>query len=128
MNEAKNGHRKSMAEIVFHFDVANHSIPLRQFIDTANSTNSHKNIAFSIEDVAFWRHVNIKDIQPVIRDNMRVQWAYPAGLSKPSRDVRVLRVLSYNGTTISNPMSQSELDRELEEASVIEPETPDLFD
>lgn len=92
------------------------------------ATDKHQDIGFSVEDNSFWHHVQIKDIQPDIRDNLRVQWAYPAGLSKPSRDVRVLRVLSYNGTTISNPMSQAELNQELEEASVIEPDTPGLFD
>jgi len=92
------------------------------------ATNKHQDIAFTIEDDAFWHHVQIKDIQPDIRDNLRVQWAYPAGQSKPSRDVRALRVLSYNGTKISDPMTQAELDRELREATVIEPETRGLFD
>ncbi len=92
------------------------------------ATEKHQDIAFSVEDNSFWHHVQIKDIQPDIRDNLRVQWAYPAGLSKPSRDVRVLRVLSYNGTKISDAMSQAELNRELEEATLIEPETPGLFD
>lgn len=91
------------------------------------ATNKFQDIAFSVEDDTFWHHVQIKDIQPDIRDNMRVQWAYPAGLSKPSH-VRVLRVLSYNGTKISDPMSEAELQTELEEASAIEPETPGLFD
>lgn len=91
------------------------------------ATNKHQDIAFSIEDDTFWHHVQIKDIQPDIRDNMRVQWAYPAGMSKPSH-VRALRILSYNGTKISDPMTQVELNRTLEEATVIEPEMPGLFD
>ena len=92
------------------------------------ATNKHQDIAFSIEDDSFWHHVQIKDIQPDIRDNLRVQWAYPAGLSKPAKDVRALRVLSYNGTKISDPMTQAELNRTLEEATMIEPDTPGLFD
>lgn len=91
------------------------------------ATSKHQDIAFSIEDDTFWHHVQIRDIQPDIRDNMRVQWTYPAGLSKPSH-VRALRVLSYNGTKISNPMTQAELNRALEEATVIEPDMPGLFD
>lgn len=91
------------------------------------ATSKHQDIAFSIEDDSFWHHVQIKDIQPDIRDSLRVQWAYPAGLSKPSH-VRVLRVLSYNGTKISDPMTDAELQAELEEASVIEPDVPGLFD
>lgn len=39
------------------------------------ASNKFQDIAFSIEDATFWHHVQIKDIQPDIRDNMRVQWA-----------------------------------------------------
>ena len=92
------------------------------------ATNKYQDIAFSIEDNGFWHHVQIKDIQPDIQDNLRVQWAYPAGQSKPSKDVRVLRVLSYNGKKLSDPMTQTELDSELHEATVIETETRGLFD
>lgn len=91
------------------------------------ATDKFQDIAFSIEDETFWHHVRIKDIQPDIQDNMRVQWAYPAGLSKPSH-VRVLRVLTYNGKDISAPLSDTELQTQLNEAHVIEPETPTLFD
>lgn len=91
------------------------------------STSSHKDIAFSIEDETFWHHVDIKDIQPDIRDNMRVQWAYPAGLSKPAQ-VRVLRVVSYNGTPISDPVNEASLQDQLGEAQIIEPDEPSLFD
>lgn len=90
------------------------------------ATNKFQDIAFSIEDETFWYHVDIKDIKPDIRDNMRVQWAYPAGLSKPA-NVRVLKVLTYNGKDISQPLSESELKRILEEPYIIEPDVPDLF-
>ncbi len=91
------------------------------------ATNKHKDIAFSIEDDSFWYHVQIKDIQPDIRDNLKIQWAYPVGLSKPSH-VRALRVLSYNGTKISDPMTDAELQAEFGKASIIEPDVPGLFD
>jgi len=90
------------------------------------ATNKFQDIAFSIEDETFWHHVDIKDIKPDIRDNMRVQWAYPAGLSKPA-NVRVLKVLTYNGKDISQPLSENELKRILEEPYVVEPDVPDLF-
>ena len=86
-----------------------------------------QDVSFSIEDEAFWHHVDIKDIQPDIRDNMRVQWAYPSGHSKPS-SVRVLRVLTYNGKTISAPLSEQELLSQLDEVYIVEPETRGLFD
>lgn len=91
------------------------------------STKKHQDIAFSVDDETFWHHVKIRDIQPDISDNMRVQWAYPAGQSKPSH-VRVLRVLSYNGKEISKRLSEEELQEELYEVNIIEPDTPDLFD
>lgn len=90
------------------------------------ATNKFQDIAFSIEDETFWHHVDIKDIKPDIRDNMRVQWAYPAGLSKPA-NVRVLKVLTYNGKQISQPLSESDLKGILEEPYIIEPDAPDLF-
>lgn len=91
------------------------------------ATPKHQDIAFSIEDEQFWFAVERKDIQPDIRDNMRVQWAYPAGLSKPSH-VRVLRVVSYNGKPISEPMTDQQLREQLEVVHFIEPDPPDLFD
>lgn len=90
------------------------------------ATNKFQDIAFSIEDENFWHHVHIKDIRPDIRDNMCVQWAYPAGHSKP-HNVRVLRVLAYNGKDISAALTNVELQLVLEEAHVIEPDHPDLF-
>lgn len=91
------------------------------------ATSKHQDIAFSVEDDRFWFSVERKDIQPDIRDNMRVQWAYPAGQSKPA-SVRVVRVLSYNGKPISQPLSDSELRNLLKAVHVVEPEMPDLFD
>lgn len=91
------------------------------------ATTKHQEIAFSVEDDRFWFAVERKDIQPDIRDNMRVQWAYPAGLSKPV-NVRVLRVLTYNGKPISPSLTESELRELLTSVHIVEPETPDLFD
>ena len=90
-------------------------------------TEKFKDIAFSIEDEGFWHHVQIKDIKQDFGDNMRVQWAYPAGGSKPSH-VRVLKVLSFNGRKIADPLGESELAEILESASLKEADAPDLFD
>jgi hypothetical protein len=90
------------------------------------ATNKFQDIAFSIEDENFWHHVGIKDIHPDIRDNMRVQWAYPTGHSKP-HNVQVLKVIAYNGKDISAPLTDTELQHVLEEAHLIEPDHPDLF-
>lgn len=90
-------------------------------------TETFGSIAFSIEDENFWHHVKIKDIQTDFGDNMRVQWAYLDGGSKPS-NVRVLKVLSFNGRKIADPLGESELAKILESESLKEADTPDLFD
>ena len=91
------------------------------------ATSKHQDIAFAIEDERFWLFVERREIQPDIRDNMRVQWAYPAGLSKPA-NVRVLRVLTYNGEPISSALTDQELQAQLHTIHIVKPETPDLFD
>lgn len=91
------------------------------------ATSKYQDISFTIEDDTFWHHVEIKDIQPDIKDNMQVQWAYPAGLSKPSQQVRVLKVLSYNGKRISEPLSEDALKHILEEPFLVEDDSLDLF-
>ncbi|GAB6051318.1 hypothetical protein JCM17960_01380 [Magnetospira thiophila] len=90
-------------------------------------TDKYKDIAFSIEDEAFWHHVKVKDIEADIGDNMRVQWAFPTSPSKPS-NVRVLKVLTFNGREIAKPLIEQELQEILEEVSLREPDMPSLFD
>ena len=75
-------------------------------------TTKFKDVSFVIEDEAFWKHVEVKDIQPDVKDNIRVQWAYIANNTKP-KNVRVLRVLNYNGKEISKQLSGSQLDEAL---------------
>jgi hypothetical protein len=90
------------------------------------STTDTQDIAFVIEDNNFWHHVKIKDIVPHINDNMRVQWAYPEGAIKPS-NVRVLRVISYNGKEISSALSEAELFAELTDFTIEQKDQVDLF-
>ena len=93
------------------------------------ATGKHQDISFSIEDENFWNRVEQRDadLKPTIRDNMRVQWAYPAGTAKPSH-VKVFRVLSYNGRQLSTPMTDQEIQALQSTVHFVEPETPDLFD
>lgn len=93
------------------------------------ATNKHQDISFSIEDESFWQRVEQRDsnLKPTIRDNMRVQWAYPAGTTKPSH-VKVFRVLSYNGFQLSTPMTDQEIKALQGTVHFVEPDTPDLFD
>lgn len=90
-------------------------------------TSKFKDVAFSIEDENFWHHVKIKDIQPDINDNMKVQWAHPVGNSKPT-NVRVLKVLGYNGKGISKPLTEDELKQVLERYNIQENKEPELLD
>lgn len=93
------------------------------------ATGKYQDISFSIEDENFWNRVEQRDadLKPTIRDNMRVQWAYPAGTAKPTH-VKVFRVLSYNGRQLSNPMTDREIQALRSTVHFVEPETPDLFD
>jgi hypothetical protein len=94
----------------------------------AEST-AHQDISFSVDDEAFWYRVERRDrdLQPTIRDNMRVQWAYPIGTGKPAH-VKVLRVLSYNGRELAKPMTDQDMQAHQARLHFIEPDAPDLFD
>jgi hypothetical protein len=81
------------------------------------STPEKQDIAFVIEDENFWEHVNLKDISPNITDNMQVQWIYQNNAAKPT-NARVLRVLSYNGKEISAPLTDAELDAQVNNLSI----------
>ena len=92
-------------------------------------TTAHQDISFSVDDEAFWYRVERRDrdLQPTIRDNMRVQWAYPIGTGRPAH-VKVLRVLSYNGRELAKPMTEQEMQAHQYRLHFIEPDAPDLFD
>lgn len=62
---------------------------------------------FKIEDDTFWYYVDQKKIHPETNDSMYVQWAYPA--NKNRSNLKVLKVITYNGNTISQPLSETEL-------------------
>lgn len=93
------------------------------------ATGKYQDVSFSIEDESFWQRVEQRDsdLKPTIRDNMRVQWAYPAGVAKPTH-VKVFRVLSYNGRQLSTPMTAKEIHALKNTVHFVESDTPDLFD
>ena len=88
--------------------------------------NDEKEVWFSIDDDAFWHHVKIKDIQPDFNDNMRVQWAFPEDSNRSN--LKVLKVLTYNGKELSKELSANEIAKQLGVFSVIEDNQRDLFD
>lgn len=93
------------------------------------ATGKYQDVSFSIEDEGFWKRVDQRDaaLKPTIRDNMRVQWGYPAGTARPTH-VKVFRVLSYNGRQLSSPMTDQELQELQGTVHFVEPDMPDLFD
>jgi hypothetical protein len=63
---------------------------------------------FKIEDEAFWLRVERNEIQPKVLDSIRVQWAYRIQHNK-MREIRVLRILMYNGKAFSQPLDPEAL-------------------
>lgn len=76
-----------------------------------SSTDKHGDISFTIDDETFWHKVQRGEIVTTTNDVLRVQWGYPRGRSKPSGDVRVVRVLRYNGYELSESLTEAEVTR-----------------
>ncbi len=69
-----------------------------------------KLITFHIDDEKFWKDMNNKTITPRFQDSMQVQWIYEDNKTRP-QNVRVLKVISYNGVPISEPLSEKEIQK-----------------
>lgn len=89
------------------------------------SDNKKTTVTFVIEDNFFWHEVKQKNLKPDINDSIEVQWAYPAHLAKPSQ-IRVLKVLSFNGKQLSEPYTLEELHKILNKPH-LKNENRDLF-
>lgn len=63
---------------------------------------------FRIEDESFWRLARDHLISPTILDIMKVQWAFRE-FGKKKKDFRVLKVLEFNGATLSEPLEEDDL-------------------
>ncbi len=70
--------------------------------------NKNQHIKFVIKDEVFWQRVRDNKINPTIKDIMQVQWVYQMKDGK-RKDVRVLKVLSFNNDPISKPISDEEI-------------------
>jgi hypothetical protein len=71
--------------------------------------DGEKDALFTIEDDAFWKLVEVKQLVPQIFDSMKVQWAYIAENGRRKK-TKALRVLEYNGQAVSDPLSDEELE------------------
>jgi hypothetical protein len=65
---------------------------------------------FTIDDDAFWDLIRKKDLKVDVLDHMKVQWAYQNRGGRP-KNRRVLRVLEFNGSSISEPLTDEDLIR-----------------
>lgn len=82
---------------------------------------------FRIEDDAFWRRVSTDAISTHFIDVMTVQWAFQGRPEQP-KNCRVLRVLEFNGSRLSEPLSDDELVAELGRLAEQPQDQWDLFD
>ena len=91
-------------------------------------------IQFTIEDNEFWQRVEYSSIITSTRDQMEVQWIYQT--DDKGTKFRVLKVLSYNGEEISEPLSEGEIQARCARENIVSNpkkdnkpsnEQPDLF-
>lgn len=81
---------------------------------------------FRIEDEHFWRLVKAVRLNIHIIDTIRVQWAFQGKASSP-KNIRVLRVIEFNGDVLSEALDDNALDAILGTYSVMDGGQDDLF-
>lgn len=64
---------------------------------------------FLIEDEGFWQRASVDAIHTHVIDVIKVQWAFQ-GSSEHRRNLRVLRVIEFNGEPVSVALSDQELE------------------
>lgn len=82
---------------------------------------------FTIRDEKFWEMVSRRELPTRIADSMKVQWAYVQGPKGPKKHI-VLRVLAFNGLTISAVMSDREIRPILDSFTSVKDRQGSLFD
>lgn len=81
---------------------------------------------FRIEDEEFWGLVKAEQLNIHIMDTIKVQWAFQGKASSP-KNIRVLRVLEFNGDILSEPLDDNALAAVLGAFSEIDINQGDLF-
>lgn len=86
-------------------------------------------VFFSIEDETFWYMAKHDQLEISTKDVMEVQWAFQKSSPKSTskKNIRILRVLFYNGNKISNKMSPEELNGRLDSWRTVDKGQIDLF-
>ncbi len=92
-------------------------------------TYKNKSIGFSIEDNNFWNSIKRDDIKITSSDSMKAQLVevHRTKEGKERNEYKVLRVLEYNRTEISKPMSNQELEEKALDSTKNKPNEVDLF-
>ncbi|TWG95870.1 hypothetical protein L598_002900000080 [Mesorhizobium sp. J18] len=81
---------------------------------------------FRIEDEEFWGLVKAEQLNIHIMDTIKVQWAFQGKASSP-KNIRVLRVLEFNGDVLSDALDDNALAAILGAHSEIATDQGDLF-
>lgn len=81
---------------------------------------------FRIEDEQFWELVKAEQLNIHIMDTIKVQWAFQGKVKSP-KNIRVLRVLEFNGDALSDPLNENALFAILGNFSSFEDRQTDLF-
>lgn len=81
---------------------------------------------FRIEDEHFWQLVKAERLSIHIIDTIRAQWAYQGKANSP-KNIRVLRVLEFNGEILSEELDENALDAILGAYSTADDGQQDLF-
>lgn len=81
---------------------------------------------FRVEDEQFWGLVKAEQLNIHIMDTIKVQWAFQGKAGSP-KNIRVLRVLEFNGDVLSEPLDENALDAILGAYTVADNDQADLF-
>lgn len=81
---------------------------------------------FRIEDEEFWGLVKAERLNIHIMDTIKVQWAFQGKVSSP-KNIRVLRVLEFNGDVLSEALGEKALAPILGAFSEVSTDQGDLF-
>ncbi|WP_273726150.1 hypothetical protein [Brucella gallinifaecis] len=81
---------------------------------------------FRIDDEHFWQLVKAERLNTHIIDTIKVHWAFRGSPAAP-KNIRVLKVLEFNGERLAEPLDDNALDAILGNYFVIETDQLDLF-
>ncbi len=122
--------REDAGNLVFEIRIIQVTSPNWDRSDTRRTwkakIDDKRSVTFSISDENFWKMVNEKAFPTMIRDTLKVQWAFRM-VSGRRRDANVIRVLEVNGKNISKVLSDEELAKIFGDTEIEKENETDLF-